>query len=88
VKNTNPLVLVDLGPDVFETATVDSNILIGQKRQVKEFHLKGLDLSKEKDIKNIEKFHDKIIGINNLSQEPWTILSPLQNIIKTKIEDK
>ncbi len=78
--------LVDLWPDVFETATVDSNILIWQKKKVSEFHLKGLDLIKEKNIKNIEKLHDRIIEINNLNKEVWTILDPLQASIKKKME--
>ena len=39
LDNTNPLVLIDLWAWVFETATVDSNILILEKKQVKEFNL-------------------------------------------------
>ena len=86
VKNTNPLVLVDLWPDVFETATVDSNILIGQRKKVKEFHLKGLDLVKEKNIKNIEKFHDRVIEINNLSKDSRGISWESMLKIISKIE--
>lgn len=85
-KNTNPLMLVDLWPDVFDTATVDSNILIWQKKIVSEFHLKWLDLVKEKNIRNIEKLHDKIVEITELSKEAWTILDPIQASIKKKME--
>ena len=89
-KNTNPLVLVDLWPDVFETATVDSNILIAQNMKVKDFYLKGLNLSKQKNIKNIEKFHEKMVILNELNKdariiaslEQWSILSKIEKVWK------
>ena len=86
VNNTDPLILVDLWSDVFESATVDSNILILQKKKVEQFYLKWLDLSKEKEIKSIEKFNDKIVKITDLSKGSWVILSTVQLSIKRKIE--
>lgn len=86
-KNTNPLMLVDLWPDVFDTAAVDSNILIWQKKKVNTFNMKALDLSKEKQIRSIENYHKKIIHMSNLDNDVRTILSPIKLKIKTQIEE-
>lgn len=34
VKETNPLELIDLGSGIFESATVDTNILLTQKKKI------------------------------------------------------
>lgn len=86
VKNIDPKLLIDLWWGVFENATVDSNILLVEKKQVKEFNLKALDLIKETNVSNLYAFKDKFMTIKNLSQDSWTILSPIQDNIKIKIE--
>jgi len=52
IHNTNPKLLIDLGPGVFETATVDTNILLFQKHKTKNFNCLAcsvkVDLVKEK----------------------------------------
>lgn len=86
VKYTNPLELIDLWPDVFETATVDSNILIWQKKKVSEFHMKWLDLVKEKNIKSIEIYHNQFVNIDDITNDSWIIISSIQKNIKIKME--
>ncbi|MGC9052638.1 MAG: Eco57I restriction-modification methylase domain-containing protein, partial [Candidatus Hydrogenedens sp.] len=51
----NPLLLIDLGPGVFENATVDTNILLIQKKQTPAKHLKAVTLQKQNDTVNIEQ---------------------------------
>ena len=80
-KKTNPLVLLDLGPNVFETATVDTNILLlskdrnrGQTRATK---LAGGDIETA-----VEQAHT--IDFN--SGDGWFIGSPAEMGLKAKIE--
>lgn len=81
----NPLKLIDLGADVFENATVDTNIIIIKKESNKKICM-ALDLTKAKNITDFEQFRHDWIIIDNLSKDTWTILSPIENNIKSKIE--
>ena len=74
-NNTNPLYVIDLWPWVFETATVDTNILISENIAVKSFSLKWIDLVSEEDISDIKDFYDRAIIINDLSSDVRTIQS-------------
>jgi hypothetical protein len=81
----NPIKLIDLGSGVFESATVDTNILIIQKADNSK-NCYAADLSKVK----------KIETLNNLTYskcqfvdaESWTINSDIEQRIKLKIEAK
>jgi adenine-specific DNA-methyltransferase len=87
-----PLVLIDLGSGVFETASVDTNILIirkieGKNKILHDNHqLKALDLSDEKDITDFRQFEDKWSIINTLNENVWIIQNSEQQKIKDKIE--
>jgi len=84
---SNPKILIDLGSGTFESATVDSNILILQKNQAEKCNLIGLDLSKEKEFLGFESYIDKMVDIDNCSEDIWTISSPLEQAIKNKVEN-
>ena len=86
----NPLKLIDLGSGVFESATVDTNILIIQKTTQKPTHyqLKALDLTKEKNITSFDAFADRWTTLTQLSDDAWTIANELEQRIKQKIEKK
>ena len=83
-----PLQLIDLGSGIFESATVDTNILIIQKTPQKPQHyaLKALDISKEKHLDSLDTFQNRWITLKNLSAESWTISNPIEQQIKEKIE--
>jgi hypothetical protein len=83
-----PLQLIDLGSGIFESATVDTNILIIQKTPQKPQHyaLKALDISKEKHLDSLDTFQNRWITLKNLSAESWTISNPIEQRIKEKIE--
>lgn len=87
-ENTTPLELIDLGPGVFESATVDTNILIFKKGNSKEEALGCIvkDKSKFKDVKLRDFIKENIVRLKELSGESWIILSPLEMSIKEKIE--
>ncbi len=83
----NPIELIDLGSGVFDSATVDTNILIIEKAPNNN-QVKALDISKEKDTNALNKYSDKWLTLTNLSDESWTIANELQQRIKQKIEAK
>jgi methylase of polypeptide subunit release factors len=81
----NPIKLIDLGPGVFESATVDTCILIIQKSPNKN-KLKALTLEKQ-DKNNIdEAFKEKSILLSNLTSEAWFIGNEAERKLKEKIE--
>ncbi len=85
-EHSSPQMLIDLGSGIFESATVDSNILILQKQKSSKCELVGLDLSNEKEFLGFESYADKLMTIDDCSEEIWTISSPLEKSIKSKIE--
>jgi hypothetical protein len=88
-RKYNPLQLVDLGPDVFENATVDTNILIIQKAN-NQNKLKAITLQKQdkEDIfEDIFKaLKEKAVVLTKLSKDAWFIGSDAEQKLKEKIE--
>ena len=87
-EKTNPLLLVDFGGyKVFESATVDTNILIFEKTKNKN---KTIACSIQKDFNekiNINEYINKnSVILNELNSEGWIILSKKEFDIKKKIE--
>ncbi|MGI6423088.1 MAG: Eco57I restriction-modification methylase domain-containing protein [Candidatus Dojkabacteria bacterium] len=82
----NPKILIDLGPHVFDTAEVDTNILIIKKESNKGL-LEGLLLKEVQgdDIHRLLK-NEKIV-LQNLSSAPWFISSKLGYELKNKIDN-
>jgi adenine-specific DNA-methyltransferase len=81
----NPIKLIDLGPGVFESATVDTCIFVIQKSQ-NQNKLKALTLEKQ-DKNNIdEAFKEKSVLISNLTSEAWFIGNEAERKLKEKIE--
>ncbi|GIV30469.1 MAG: hypothetical protein KatS3mg028_1535 [Bacteroidia bacterium] len=80
----NPIKLIDLGGGIFESATVDTNILIIQKAP-NQNHCQAADLSKtqQTDFENLTWY-----TLKNLGKEAWTIASDIEQRIKAKIEAK
>ncbi len=81
----NPKILIDLGPDVFKTATVDTNILIVQKDQNLRL-LKGLNFIKNDGSDISSKVKKESIQLPHITQETWFIGSETEVKLKQKIE--
>ncbi|MCR4421464.1 MAG: BREX-1 system adenine-specific DNA-methyltransferase PglX [Exilispira sp.] len=84
----SPLKLIDLGPGVFESATVDTNILIIEKSENKN-QLKATSLKEIKKIDNskIEDIlEEKWVILNKLTEDPWFIGNDTEQKLKEKIE--
>uniref|UniRef100_A0A7C3ND45 site-specific DNA-methyltransferase (adenine-specific) n=1 Tax=candidate division WOR-3 bacterium TaxID=2052148 RepID=A0A7C3ND45_UNCW3 len=86
----SPLQLIDLGPGVFENATVDTNILLIMKENVSRIrsasNTKAVTLQKE-DKEDISKaLKEKGVNLTKLSGDAWFIGSNEEQKLKEKIE--
>ena len=85
-EKTNPLILIDFGgTQIFDTATVDTNILMLSKEsnQLKTMAC----IVKEKVLNNLSDYF-RLHSTNSqfISSESWGILSDIEQSIKAKIE--
>ena len=88
-KNTNPQLLIDFaGVKIFESATVDTNILLFAKAANEHKTLCAVTNKQNKDsVKNLSVFvqqNGSKCDFN--SSDSWVILSPIEQSIKRKIE--
>ncbi|MDO4782647.1 MAG: Eco57I restriction-modification methylase domain-containing protein [Capnocytophaga felis] len=86
VKKTNPLQLIDFGGiKVFESATVDTNILLFAKENNTFSTLACV--VKEKELKKMSDYFRQNATISRFKDEnSWVILSEIEQRIKEKIE--
>ena len=86
-EKTNPLQLIDFaGIKVFESATVDANILIFAKEN-NTFSTRAC-IVKDKELKKLSDYikQNGVEGCRFDSSESWVILSEIEQRIKAKIE--
>jgi len=82
----NPLLLVDLGPGVFESATVDTNILIVKKCENRG-ELWGVTLTEDAKGTDLGSFiARKKISLGKMGEGAWFIGSKQEQSLKEKIE--
>ena len=82
----NPITLIDLGPGIFENATVDTNIMLIQK-ETNKHQLSGLtltSLAKDEDFSTY--IHKNKSILPKISGESWFIGNQSQYSLKEKIE--
>lgn len=88
-NKTNPMLLIDfVGVKIFESATVDTNILLFAKSNNQHATVCAVTNKQNKDsVKNLSDFvqqQNSICDFN--SSDSWVILSPIEQSIKRKIE--
>ncbi|MDD3200552.1 MAG: Eco57I restriction-modification methylase domain-containing protein, partial [Bacteroidales bacterium] len=88
-KKTNPKLLIDFGGvKIFESATVDTNILLFAKEA--SAHKVICAVTKKEDKNRIKELSDFVRQNNSVcsfdSSDSWVILSPIEQSIKRKIE--
>ena len=82
----NPHLIIDLGPSIFENATVDTNILIIQNA-ANNNSLKGLSLSAEAKDKDLAKYVSKnAVSLSKMTKDAWFIGNAAEQCLKEKIE--
>ena len=88
-KNTNPMLLIDFaGVKIFESATVDTNILLFAKAPNEHKTWCAVTNKQNKDsVKNLSVFVQQSgTECEFCSSDSWVILSPIEQSIKRKIE--
>ena len=81
--NNNPLTLLDLGSGVFDSAAVDTNILLIEKSENKT-QLNAITIENKKEITNLTA--NKFYKLNTVSEEGWSIINANEIYIKNQIE--
>lgn len=83
-----PLLILDLGPGVFDTATVDTNILV-IKKCIKEGPLRAavIDRTGRNSTELSEYVKEKSVFLNELGKDTWFISSPAEYKLKKKMEE-
>src|SRR5690606_34976569 len=83
---TNPIILIDFsGQKIFESATVDTNVLLLSKQKNRQ-QTKAC-IVKEKVLNNLsDYFRQNSNKTSFQTSESWVILSPIEKQIKDKIE--
>ena len=88
-NNTNPQLLIDFaGVKIFESATVDTNILLFSKSANQHKTWCAVTNKQNKDsVKNLSVFvQQQGVECDFASSDSWVILSPIEQSIKRKIE--
>jgi len=83
----SPLILADLGPNIFESATVDTNILL-IKNSPPEKKFKAISVTENwKEYGDLSKFiSNNLISIDKVSKNIWIINDQVNLNLKEKIE--
>ncbi|TBX64280.1 hypothetical protein EZL74_13045, partial [Flavobacterium silvisoli] len=86
VEKSNPVILIDFGGvQVFDTATVDTNILISEKAKY-EGETKACILDKNFSINNTSDYFNTLFIKASYTSANWTVLGAVEQTIKNKIE--
>ncbi len=88
-NKTNPMLLIDFaGVKIFESATVDTNILLFAKSNNQHATVCAVTNKQNKDsVKNLSDFVQQQNSICDFAtSDSWVILSPIEQSIKKKIE--
>jgi len=85
----NPLLLLDLGPGIFESATVDTCIMMLQKSKIKDkYSLRAVTITKEKNLPlDIgDQVKENAVTLHKLTKDAWFIGNEAGQNLKEKIE--
>lgn len=84
MSSKNPLKLIDMGPGVFTSATVDTNILLIRNNKTSKHELQAYTLKTKEEAQNL--FNLDYINVTKLSHDIWLIINHLELKLKNKIE--
>ena len=88
-NKTNPMLLIDFaGVKIFESATVDTNILLFSKSSNRHETVCAVTNKQNKDsVKNLSDFvQQQNVICDFANSDSWVVLSPIEQSIKKKIE--
>ena len=88
-NKTNPMLLIDFaGVKIFESATVDTNILLFSKSNNQHETICAVTNKQNKDsVRNLSDFvQQQNVVCDFCTSDSWVVLSPIEQSIKKKIE--
>jgi hypothetical protein len=85
-EQVDPIKLIDLGANVFETATVDTNILIAKNQMPKDNIVQAISLNGSGKENRFSALNGPFTNLKNLSENSWVVLSPDAQKIKEKVQ--
>jgi len=88
LHNVTPKILIDLGSGVFESAVVDSNILIFKKSTTHNFSVPSITANTNEEFRILESSEVKTNNIEPKGDEIWNINNQKLINIKNKLEKK
>lgn len=78
-SETNTLKILDLGPGIFHSATVDTNIYVGKNNGF-ENNVKGIAIGNRTELAHLED--EDLLPLDNVGEDAWVVLSPVDLKIK------
>lgn len=78
-SETNTLKILDLGPGIFHSATVDTNIYVGKNNGF-ENNVKGIAVGNRFELAQLN--NEDLLPLDDVGEDAWVVLSPVDLIIK------
>lgn len=78
-SETNTLKILDLGPGIFHSATVDTNIYVGKNNGF-ENNVKGIAIGNRFELARLDD--ENLLPLDDVGEDAWVVLSPVDLIIK------
>jgi hypothetical protein len=85
ITYTNPYYFIDLGSGVFESAVVDSNIILLSKEKVINLNIRALNLMNATNVTDFSEYEKNFIDIQPNEKEIWVIENKNESRITSKI---
>lgn len=81
----NTLKILDLGPGIFHSATVDTNIYVGKNNRF-ENNVKGIAIGNRFELAQLDD--DDLLPLDDVGEDAWVVLSPMDLIIREHFLEK
>ncbi|RRQ48644.1 hypothetical protein DZC72_13230 [Maribacter algicola] len=84
-SETNTLKILDLGPGIFHSATVDTNIYVGKNNGF-ENNVKGIAVGNRFELAQLD--NDDLLPLDDVGEDAWVVLSPADLKIRNFLVEK
>lgn len=84
-SETNTLKILDLGPGIFHSATVDTNIYVGKNNSF-ENNVKGIGVGNRFELAQLD--NDDLLPLDDVGKDAWVVLNPADLKIRNFFVEK
>ena len=84
-SETNTLKILDLGPGIFHSATVDTNIYLGKNNGF-ENNVKGIAIGNRFELAQLDD--EDLLPLDDVGEDAWVVLSPIDLVIREHFVDQ